>query len=130
MAYFAATLARPVVLGHMTLAAAHAAIIVAIDAGMQKGDLPGNGTLEERVHIDNHILELNIRNAEAEREKATGAIIHALRPLIGIRAPRNRLLAEAHDINADHDFPLTESEVAEITAVAVWQAIQQARRYG
>lgn len=45
------------------------------------------------------------------RRKAVSAIAEALRPLIARRAPKNRLLSEAHDVNVDLGSPLSEDEI-------------------
>jgi hypothetical protein len=126
---FAASLARPVVRGLLPLAYAHAAIAATIDAGMREGTLAGTGSIEERIHIDLHVLGLHIRNEQARRERASAAIAHVLRPLIDMHAPRNRLLAEAHNANEDAGRPLSEPEVAEAAAILVWRSMQGRRRH-
>lgn len=125
MSTFAASLAHPVVCGMLSIEHAHAAILVQIAQAMRAGNLTGNGTLEERAHIDRHILDLNIQNIQARRERASGSIARILRPLIEMHAPRNRLLAEAHNANEDAGHALSEDEVEEIAAAQVFWSMQR-----
>jgi integrase len=74
MTSLAASLARPVIRGLLPLPHAEAALAVAIVRGVRDGTLAGNGTIDERIHIDNHVLRLNIADEDARREQATGAI--------------------------------------------------------
>lgn len=130
MTYFAEIFAKPIVQGRISTAAALGAIVAATARGMREGTLDGNGTFEDRVRIANHILWLNIRNLEAARDEAAGAVGRSLRPLIAVRVPRNRLMAEGHNLNGDRGFPLSEPEVEELVTILVWRTMQGERRHG
>jgi hypothetical protein len=123
------TLARAAAHGHLPITHVHAALAVNIARGVRLGTLPGNGTVEERLHIYRHILGLHLDAFAAAEDRATGAIGRALRPLIGIGAPRNRLLAEAHNANEDHGRPLSERQVEDVAKTQVYWAIQRGRRH-
>jgi hypothetical protein len=125
----AASLARPVARGLLAIEHARAAIAVAIIKGVRDGTSPGTGTLEEKLNIDRHIFDLHLQIEAARRERVIGAISRVLRPLIDLRAPRGRLLAEAHDCNADSGFPLFEPEVKEIAKIQVYWGIERSRRH-
>jgi len=58
-----------------------------------------------------------------ETERQIGAV---LLPMIGERRPKNALLAEAHGVNGARGFLLTEDEVNETAAEAVWASLPKA----
>lgn len=58
-----------------------------------------------------------------ETERQIGEIIL---PMIKERRPKNALLAEAHGVNGARGFLLTEDEVNETAAEAVWQSLPEA----
>lgn len=127
--HLAASLAVAVAQGHLPVAHARAALAAAILTGVRNGTLDGNGTVAERIDIDNHILNLHLEAADAAEAKATGAIQRILKPLIGIGAPRNRLMAEAFNANEDHGSPLSEQQVAEAVKTRVFWAIQRGHHH-
>lgn len=121
----AASLGRPLAHRWMTRGAALASIAVATDAGMRQGTLPGGGTLDERLHIYSHILSL-YADREAHRcDLARYRIKRTAWPLIEIRAPSNKILAEAFNANEDAGSPLTEDEVTETVKTLLFWALQK-----
>lgn len=69
-----------------------------------------------------------VTQAERERAEVVRAIKATLRPLIEARQASNRLYAEAHNTNADHDFALSEDDVDDIVTVEMSWAIKKADR--
>jgi hypothetical protein len=67
-----------------------------------------------------HILGLWLKIEEDRRAVAEMHVKRRLRPLIALRKKSNVLLAEAHGINGEAGFPLTEPEVTDIAAMEVW----------
>lgn len=124
----AISLAPSVQRGHLTMEGARSAIVVATDRGMASGTLDGSGTLAERLHIYVHIMNLHIARRQAMAERADGAIKRVLRPLIEMRAPRNRIMAEAFNANEDAGSPLTEAEVADRAVTLVYWSLQTGAR--
>lgn len=55
-----------------------------------------------------------------DQHQAERQIKSVLKPMIEVREPSNRLLAEAHNTNEDFGFPLTENEVKEITVQQIY----------
>lgn len=126
--FLAASLGKPVANGRLTLEAAQAAIAAATARGMREGTLESRGTLDELLHVYNHILALNVQKHQSARETTTGAIGCILRPLIGTHQPWSALLAEAHNANGDAGFPLTEAEVLDVVRTQVWHSLPTAQR--
>jgi hypothetical protein len=92
------------------------------------GRLDGSGDVADAIQICNQVLNLHVQAEADRRDRATGAIAHTLRPLIAVSAPKSRLLAEAHNTNADAGFALAEDEVNEVTATEVYWALQRSER--
>jgi hypothetical protein len=118
-------LGRPVARGWLSLPLAQAAIAAAAATKARTGRLDGNGDVADAIQFYNHVLDLHVQAEVDRRDKATGAITYTLRPLIAIRAPKSRLLAEAHNTNADAGFPLAEDEVNELAAIEVYWSLQR-----
>lgn len=122
-------LARAVARGHLPMDHARAAITANILRGVRLGTLAGTGTVDERLHIDLHLLDLRLAALAATEARAVAAIKRTLRPLIDIGAPRNRLLAESFDANADHGSPLSERQVEALARSQVYRAMQPGRAH-
>jgi hypothetical protein len=116
------SLARPIVRGMLPYRQAQDAVAMAI---LNEQSIPDAA---EALPIWLHVLRQNIHNAEVRRDMARGAIKNALRPLIPLRTPWRRLMAEAHDINGDADFPLSEDEVADVVKTEIYFALPVERR--
>ena len=114
--------ARPVTRGLLPIEHAEAAVVVALTRDKTVNDI------NDGIRLWTHILWQCIRNAEDQRTEARGAIKHSLRGLIRLRTPWPRMMAEAHDINGAQDFPLTESEVADVVKTEVYYALPAAPR--
>lgn len=121
----AASLARPVARGYLTLTEAHLALLEAALQAERDGSpydpLLVYGGLR-------HILELHLEQLETTRAVAEMRMKRRLRPLIALRKPRHVLLAEAHDVNGSEGFPFPEEDVTDITVAEVSKAVQ-ARRF-
>lgn len=65
------------------------------------------------LHSYHHVLKLHVAKYRRERDACSAAIHHALKLLLAARQPSRQLLAQAHDINGERGFPLTENEVAD-----------------
>jgi hypothetical protein len=114
LADLAKSLARPVARGVFPITHAQATI-----AATAARTIPG-GAVADVIPIANHILQINVNNRQAKMETVSGAIKRVVRPLIEMNLPKNRLLAEAHDVNAGAGTPLTEQEVEKVVKVAVY----------
>lgn len=82
-----------------------------------------HGVLRHLTH--QHAAQLQIR-----RDLTSHAIRRTVRPMVDRRQPSNRLLAEAHNQNADHDFVLDEAEVEIEVADLVRWTLPRRRRHG
>jgi hypothetical protein len=81
--------------------------------------------------IAQHILTLRLADMHARRELAARHIKRLIEPMIGARKPSRALLAEAHGINGEEGFPLTEDEVADVVRDEVWWSLPTGgRRHG
>jgi hypothetical protein len=118
------SLARPVVLGMLPRPHAYGAIALVVARDHTIADLAG------AMAAWDHVLDLNIKNLETLRCLVEAAIKRALRHLIRRRAPWGQLMAQAHDINGDAGFPLTEGEVAAAVKSEVYFSLPVARRGG
>jgi hypothetical protein len=116
------SLAKPVSRGLLPLEHAEAAIAAAVARDKTIADV------ESGVATWNHVLELNIRNAETRRLDARNAVLRTVRALIDRRQPSNRLYAEAHNANEDHALVLTEDEVDNIVGLEMAWAVNRAKR--
>jgi hypothetical protein len=120
----AQSLGRPVAHGWLSPFRAEGAI-AAVAARTFRGE-----ELADALRIANHILQLNADDCGARMDTTSRAISYAMRPLIEMKVPKNRLLAQAHDVNADASRPLTEPEVDEVVKTAVWRSLQRGKRSG
>jgi hypothetical protein len=113
----AVSLARPVVRGMLPFDHAEAAIAATIGRAWRIGILPDDTDPAGLIEVAWHILRLNIDLQENKRDAVISAIVRTVRPLIDKQNPshpRGFIRAEAHDINAEHGFLLSEAEVEEI----------------
>jgi hypothetical protein len=118
----AASLARPVARGWMSLGDAHASLIAEAVKAERTGDL-GGLTAPNMVKGLQHILSLHLEALERRRDLAAYRIRQRLRPLIASRRPSNVLFAEAHDVNGADDFPLAEEEVTDMVRREMYFAL-------
>lgn len=127
-ARLAQSLGRPLARGYLSHAQAEAAILVYCVRLSREGHLAQDPI--EMVRVLQHITRLNANNIVARKETTIGAIRLALRPLLAIGAPANRLRAAAHDQNGAHGFALSEAEVEEVALAEAWLHSQRARTRG
>jgi hypothetical protein len=123
----AVELARPVVRSMLPLELAEAALAVALAREERAGTSPGTGSFDEKWRIDCHILRLNVEIQEDARDKAIGIIVRRIQPLIDSYSPIGRVRAEAHDVNADRGFMLSEPEVEGVIIQALYRAEAKVR---
>lgn len=112
-------LARPVAHGWLTMDDACAAIWVNTLRAERRGELEHDAGDVGRMA--EHILGEHVRNLEARREEAIGAIRIRIIPLLRMHVPRNRILAEAYNVNALYGNHLDEAEVYELARVTAWE---------
>jgi hypothetical protein len=117
----AASLARPVARGWLSQDDAEDSLLI----GAMRA--PGGYDPADVYRIARHILTLRLADMHARRDLAGHHIKRLLAPMIGARKPSRALLAEAHGINGEEDFPLTEDEVCDIVRTEVWWALQTSR---
>jgi hypothetical protein len=115
-------LARPVARGWLTLTEAHVALLVAA-CHTDLGDL----RFTDFVRGTQYSLHLTLENEHVRRDLATHCIRRTLAPMIAQRKPKRALLAEAHGVNGEAAFPLSEGEVEDVAAGEVWWATKRAR---
>ena len=120
-------LAPPVARGQLPLGHADAALICCALKHEHKG---ASYHPLDVARGAQHILRLHVLAEHVARSLTRTGIERTLAPLIAMRAPRNRLLAEAHNVNGDNGFPLTEVQVDEITRTEVYWSIRKRARYG
>lgn len=113
-AELAVSLARPVVRGLLPIDQAEAALAVSIAREERAGSSTGTGTLDEKLAVERHILQLYIDREERRRADVAHQIWRVVRPLIQAGANRYRARAEAHDVNAANDFCFSEPEVEQV----------------
>jgi hypothetical protein len=106
----AAELANPVARGYLTITTAHAEMLLSTARAERLGEL-GPYTAIDVFRLQKHILGLHLDQLMAKRAIAEGRLKHRIRPLIKLRQPRNRVLAEAHDVNGAEGFPFDEPDV-------------------
>jgi hypothetical protein len=135
-------LARQVWRGVLSETAALSFIELNAIRAERDGELLPACTLDDKVRIDQHIFEQSLVHHTDLGNATAFNIKTVVRPLIARQQPRGRIRAEAHDINADHDFQLTESMVelviidelqrqrAQKNAAATGHAPYRKRRYG
>lgn len=118
-------LARPVARGMMSRSAAIAALALANDRAMQAGTAQGNGSIEDRLKIDVHVLDLHAAKQRQIVEGVEHDIRRVIKPLIANLAPPNQILAEAHNVNGDAGFALTEAAVTDIVRNELYWSMQK-----
>ncbi len=119
-------LARPVVTGQLPAAHANAALWTATLTAERRGELPCPA--EDVVTLQRHLLWQEIKRQRAWQDVAGARIKRTLRPMIAARKRSNVLLAEAHGINGEAGFPLSEEQVTDIVRTEVWFALQSRPR--
>jgi hypothetical protein len=106
----AAELANPVARGYLPLCHAYAALLASTVRAERLGEL-GPYKATDVFGLQKHILGLHLDQLMAKRAVTEGRLKHRIRPLIKLRQPRNRVLAEAHDVNGGEGFPFDEPDV-------------------
>lgn len=122
------SLARPVVLGYLSVEQALAALAVRNINQQKSGAAEGTATLDERLQLDEYFLNLFITRLVEQRASLTYDIERLVWPLIDRRAPRGRIRAEAHDLNAARDGLLREDEVEQVIVDTLYRQQAKLRR--
>jgi hypothetical protein len=121
----AASLARPVTRGYLSQDDAEDSLLVTALRSRS-----GHDPLDV-YRIARHILTLRLADMHARRELAAHHIKRLLEPMIGSRKPSRALLAEAHGVNGQEGFPLSEDEVRDVVRDEVWWSLPSGgRRHG
>jgi hypothetical protein len=125
----AASFARPVARGWMSLVQADAGLIAATVRAKRESRL---GPREPADVVDGlrHTLRMMLEGERYRRGMTEHRICRVLKPLIGIRKSWGRLMSEAHGVNGQDGFPLTEEEVNDVVRTEVWFALPPAPRGG
>ena len=122
----AASLARPVARGYLTRNQADSALLETALRGARTGQIKHDPV--DVYRIARHILTQRLADMHAKRDLAAHHIRRLLEPMIALRKPSRALLAEAHGLNGDEGFPLTEDEVTELATIEMHRAITFQRR--
>lgn len=77
-----------------------------------------------------HLMMRHAEMAQTRRQLAAHRIRRTVKVLADRRTPSNQLLAEAHNVNEDHDYPLDEAEVQIEAADIVRRALPRRPRHG
>jgi hypothetical protein len=85
--------------------------LAAIELAAMRAQLPASCTLDDKVRIDRGIFGLHLERHYDLSNNTADDIQRAVRPLIAGQHPRGRIRAEAHEVNAEHAFQLTEPVV-------------------
>lgn len=123
----AASLARPVARGYLTRNQADSALLATAMRGARTGQIHHDPV--DVFRIARHILTLKLADMHARRELAAHHIKRLLEPMIGSRKPSRALLAEAHGVNGEEGFPLTEDEVRDVVRDEVWWSLPSGGRH-
>lgn len=118
-------LARPVARGDLSLTEADAGLIVATLREERRGELEGYKAADV-VRLKRHLLRQYLHREEVARELAEHRIKRLVAPMIATRVRSNTVLAEAHGLNGQAGFPLTEDEVTGIVRQEAWFALPPA----
>jgi hypothetical protein len=87
-----------------------------------------DGTVDDAIRFARHALTQAYREAHTRREIARYRIARNARRMIEGNAPTAAVWAEAHNINGEAGFPLTEDEVKQ-EVVAEAAAVVRARKW-
>jgi hypothetical protein len=118
-------LARPVARGWLPLEQAYADLLVTTLREERSGEL-GQRTAPDVFRFKRFLLQTEVTRLEVARDLASHRICRLIKPMIALRKPWGSLMAEAHNLNGEAGFPLTESEVTELVETEVWWALPQA----
>lgn len=111
-------LAAPVARGMLPKCLADAALLCSALKAERDGT-PGHAF--ENYGAARHVLGLHTASLETKQDLAIARIRRVITPMIASREKSSRLLAEAHNINGEAGFPLTEAQVNEtVTAMVFW----------
>ena len=121
----AASLARPVARGYLTLTDAHGTLLGGVLRAKREGMPYGERDAYRGLQ---HILQLRLDAERRRREMCEYRIARRIKPLIERNKPSNAIYAEAHDVNGAEGFPLSEPEVNELAASEMFWALEPRRR--
>lgn len=121
-------LAEPVAHGWLTESHAEGLLWTAVAGSRFDGTLHHDP--HDVVKIALFVMHCHVDNAVARREEAAGRVRRRVRPLISTRARSSAIRAEAHDVNGEAGFPLSEDETDEIVKNEMFWAMQRDRQHG
>jgi hypothetical protein len=116
---------------HGTLSSVGAEAFLALVTEQEARRLGADAAWAAWLHgVLRHLVDAHVERLQGRRDMAEHAIKRTVRPMVDRRQPSNRLLAEAHNCNADHGFPLDEAEVQiEVAALVRW-TLPRRHRHG
>jgi hypothetical protein len=120
---------RPVARGEMPLVQADAAIICDTLAQERAGALDGLKA-PDVVRLKRFLLRQEVRRHEVAREIAAWRIERLVKSMVVLRKRSNAVLAEAHGINGQAGFPLSEEEVNDIAHTEMHYAPRRLHHVG
>ncbi len=126
MTALAVSLARPVARGLLPIEQAEAALAMAILKAERDGTQEGYADFDDRFRFDCHLLQLRLDHEWNQLAQTRHAIAAVLAPMIRKHRPWNHLMAEAHSVNGQNGFALTEAAVAELVEERVWLSLPRA----
>ena len=106
-------LARPVARGWLSHEDAEDCLLAEVLAARRRGTLGPYDPVTVYGGL-RWFLGQYLAAEEAKRGIAEARIRYRIKPLIALRKPRNKLLAEAHDVNGAAGFPFAEPEIADM----------------
>jgi hypothetical protein len=106
----AAELANPVARGYLTLTTAHTEMLLSTVRAERLGEL-GPYKATDVFRLQKHILGLHLERLETQQAVTAMRIRSRIKPLLALRQPRNKVLAEAHGVNGADGFPFDEPDV-------------------
>jgi hypothetical protein len=108
------SLARPVVRGLLPLEHAEATIAAVCARTARAGTLAGNGDAADAFQFWTFMLSQHIDREDERRAMAADDIWRVALPMVRAGAGRQRVRAEAHDVNSRRGFCFSEAEVEQV----------------
>ena len=106
---------------------AFAACIAATVAAERRGEI-GDYKASDIIAHQRWLVGMWAERETTRRDVAEHRIKRALRPMIAVHKPWGTLMSEAHGINGEAQYPLTEDEVSDMVRIEVWFSLPAAPR--
>ena len=121
----AVSLVRPVQYGWMPIGDAYAALMGDTLQMEERGELTPYQAPDIITGLF-HALDTRLHDIDHKRYVTAMRIRRQLAFMIDVHKPPNTMLAEAHGINGEQNFPFAETEVNEQVLYQVWQSLPRA----